>query len=99
MFLQTVAHLKDSEEAKQIEEDDCDGHLACKDEEWEVEGVAGDDGLVQEVHAEAADEVEGGRGDCTGLALLVQHVGQKSQLLLLSLPDSITEQVAECPPL
>ena len=66
-------HLKDSEEAKQIEEDDCDGHLAGEDEEGEVEGVAGDDGLVQEVHAEAADEVEGGRRNCTGLALLVQH--------------------------
>ena len=56
-----------------MEEDDCDCHLAGEDEEWEVEVVAGDDGLVEEVHAEAADEVEGGRRDRAGLALLLQH--------------------------
>ena len=72
-FLQTITHLKDSEKAKQIKKDDCDGHLAGEDEEGEVEGVAGDDGLVEEVHAEAADEVEGGCRDGAGLALHVHH--------------------------
>ena len=68
-----LSHLKYSEESKQIEKDDCDGHLAGEDEEGKVEVVAGDDGLVEEVHAEAADEVEGGRRDRAGLALLLQH--------------------------
>jgi len=52
------SHLEDSEESKEMEEDDCDCHLAGEDEERKVEVVAGDHRLVQEVHAEAAREVE-----------------------------------------
>jgi len=52
------SHLENSEESKEMEEDDCDCHLASEDEERKVEVVAGDHRLVQEVHAEAAREVE-----------------------------------------
>ena len=48
-------HLEDAEE---VEEEDCDDHLAGHDEEGVVELVAGDYGLVEEVHAQAADEIE-----------------------------------------
>ena len=71
-----LSHLKYSEESKQIEKDDCDGHLAGKDEEGEVEVVAGHDGLVEEVHAEAAEEVE---GSCSATC----HECETSQELLL----------------
>ena len=52
------SHLENSEESKEMEEDDCDCHLASEAEERKVEGVAGDHRLVEEVHAEAAREVE-----------------------------------------
>lgn len=57
-----------------VEDNDGDDHLADHDEERVVEVVAGDDGLVQEVHGHGAAAVEQGGRQTLALVRPVQIV-------------------------